>query len=406
MVGYRTVLAMALLGCGVCASSASAAGLQESFDGVTPPAVPANWAVSKVGTQAVDWGSSTTTPFSTPNAMFAADRAGNNGCVNPISSDNVIDEILTAPDVTVGAAPRLVFRNKFDTQDGFDGGVLEISRNGGAFQDVLAAGGTFAQNGYTDPIATGSGSPIGGRSAWSGNSGGYLVTIVDFPSVAAGTTLQLRFRMTGDCSVAGNGWWIDDVILGGSPIAVTGAATSVTTGTAILNGTLTVPDLITSYNFEYGTTTGYGSQTPGRQGSAGANQAESEQIAGLEPNTTYHYRIVASNGIGTSTGDDQTLTTAALPPTVPPDTTAPETTIDKVKLKVDKGKAKFTFSSSEAGSHFECRLDKGKFATCSSPQGYKHLDDGKHKFYVRAVDAAGNFDGSPAKEKFKVKLDE
>lgn len=387
-------------------SSASAAGLQENFDGVSPPAVPANWTLSKTGTQAVDWVSTPTTPFSVPNAMFSADRAGTNGCVMPISPLEVTDQNLTAPAVTAGASPRIVFQNKFDTQDGFDGGVLEISRNGGAFQDVTAAGGTFVQNGYTDTISTGFGSPIGGRSAWSGNSGGYLVTIIDFPGMAAGTSLQLRFRMTSDCTTAGNGWWVDDVVLGGRPVAVTGAATSITTGTAVLNGELTVPDLTSNYMFEYGTTTGYGSQTPSRERSAGASQAESEQIAGLEPNTTYHYRLVASNGIGTSTGDDQTFTTAALPPTATPDTTAPETTINKAKIITDKGKAKFTFSSTEAGSTFECKLDKAKYSACRSPKGYKKLDAGKHKFRVRAMDAVGNADQTPAKEKFKVKLDD
>jgi hypothetical protein len=65
-------------------------------------------------------------------------------------------------------------------------------------------------------------------------------------------------------------------------------------------------------------------------------------------------------------------------------------------------KVKFKFSSSEPGSSFECKLDKKKYKPCKSPKKYKRLKRGKHKFKVRATDAAGNTDPSPAKDKFKV----
>jgi hypothetical protein len=97
------------------------------------------------------------------------------------------------------------------------------------------------------------------------------------------------------------------------------------------------------------------------------------------------------------------------PPVIPPpdptpaDTTAPETTIDKgPKKKSTKTRAKFSFSSSEPGSTFECKLDKKAFAPCSSPTKVKKLKAKKHKFLVRAKDAAGNVDASPAVKKFKV----
>ena len=61
-----------------------------------------------------------------------------------------------------------------------------------------------------------------------------------------------------------------------------------------------------------------------------------------------------------------------------------------------KAKAKFKFRSNEAGSTFECRLDDGEFEDCDSPQKYRGLDPGRHRFRVRATDAAGNTDGSPA----------
>ena len=88
----------------------------------------------------------------------------------------------------------------------------------------------------------------------------------------------------------------------------------------------------------------------------------------------------------------------ASPPPPAPDTTAPETTISKRYLAV--GAAKFWFSANEAAG-FLCRLDKAPFKPCSSPRSYKHLKAGKHTFKVKAVDAAGNVDQTPAIARFK-----
>jgi len=85
------------------------------------------------------------------------------------------------------------------------------------------------------------------------------------------------------------------------------------------------------------------------------------------------------------------------------DKKAPETKITKgPKAKTHSTTAKFKFSSSESGSSFECKLDKKPFRKCKSPKKYKKLKPGKHVFKVRAIDAAGNVDGSPAKKKFRV----
>jgi CSLREA domain-containing protein len=86
-----------------------------------------------------------------------------------------------------------------------------------------------------------------------------------------------------------------------------------------------------------------------------------------------------------------------------PDSTPPQTKIVKSpKAKTHATTVKFKFSSSEAGSSFECKLDKKPFKRCKSPKTYKKLKPGKHVFKVRAIDKAGNVDPSPAKKKFKV----
>jgi large repetitive protein len=80
------------------------------------------------------------------------------------------------------------------------------------------------------------------------------------------------------------------------------------------------------------------------------------------------------------------------------DTTAPETSIDEGPAELSASSAaSFRFSANEAGARFECRLDGGaEFGACSSPKAYSDLADGDHRFEVRAIDRAGNVDGSPA----------
>ncbi len=94
---------------------------------------------------------------------------------------------------------------------------------------------------------------------------------------------------------------------------------------------------------------------------------------------------------------------APSPPASPAVTTPPNTTITKAKINQARHRATFRFSSSEPGSTFLCKLDKKAFAPCRSPKTYKHLKRGKHKFEVKARDAAGNLDALPAIKKFKLK---
>jgi hypothetical protein len=98
-----------------------------------------------------------------------------------------------------------------------------------------------------------------------------------------------------------------------APAVVTGAAPYVTVDTARLTGTVDPNVRATSYWVEYGTSAGYGSRYPVEHDSvAGAGDVArpvSLQVSGLQPGTTYHYRIVASNVLGTTHGADRTVTT-------------------------------------------------------------------------------------------------
>ena len=86
---------------------------------------------------------------------------------------------------------------------------------------------------------------------------------------------------------------------------------------------------------------------------------------------------------------------ATTPP--PADTTAPDTTITSAPADPSTStSASFAFTSSESGSTFACQLDTGAYAACTSPKAYSGLTTGSHSVSVRATDAAGNTDASPA----------
>jgi hypothetical protein len=78
------------------------------------------------------------------------------------------------------------------------------------------------------------------------------------------------------------------------------------------------------------------------------------------------------------------------------DSTPPDTTLTATPPAVSGSSVSFSFTATEAGSTFECRLDAGAFAACTSPKAYGALAQGAHTFRVRAKDPAGNVDPTPA----------
>ncbi len=98
----------------------------------------------------------------------------------------------------------------------------------------------------------------------------------------------------------------------------TGPASALTPTGATLHGLVEADGAQTAHYFNYGTTIAYGQSTTERQTSSASGVLASEPITGLQPNTTYHYRLVASSGTVTTVGEDRTFTTPALPPAVEP----------------------------------------------------------------------------------------
>ncbi|MDQ6765672.1 MAG: hypothetical protein M3Z22_06180 [Verrucomicrobiota bacterium] len=215
----------------------------ENFDSVTAPALPSGWVATNTAGVAPLWVTSATSPDTAPNDAFVDDPA--------TVSDKALD---SAPIAITSASARLTFRNSYNLESSFDGGVLEISSpsiNGGAFTDITdaAVGGSFVSGGYVATIGGVSSNPLAGRQVWSGNSGGYITTVANLGPNVAGRTIKLRFRLGSDSSVAAPGWRIDTLAIQDgsscSPVPVMAVSRKSHAGTTFdlplaLNGTSTV----------------------------------------------------------------------------------------------------------------------------------------------------------------------
>jgi hypothetical protein len=99
-----------------------------------------------------------------------------------------------------------------------------------------------------------------------------------------------------------------------APVVLTRPATAVGPSSAVLQGTVNPKDKPTTYAFAYGTTTAYGALTPGASAGKGkVDVAVSYAVTGLQPSTTYHFRVEATNDSGTARGADVAFTTAPNP---------------------------------------------------------------------------------------------
>ena len=196
------VLAVVAASLGFWSPSQAAVLFSENFDGVVTPTLPAGWTTSATDA-GVPWITSEVGSFSNPNNAFTPDPAA-------VGTATLVSPLIAIP---LGSGATLDFRNRYETEDGFDGGVLELSIGGGAFQDIVAAGGAFTSAGYNGELGDASGNPLGGRQAWTGSSGGYLLTSVDLPSTVSGQSIQLRWIFGTDDSVGATGWRLDDVLL-------------------------------------------------------------------------------------------------------------------------------------------------------------------------------------------------
>jgi uncharacterized repeat protein (TIGR01451 family) len=183
--------------------------LTQNFEPLALPALPAGWTTTVTG-GGVAWVTSNTAKDTTPNSAFAAE---------PTTAG--VAELLSPTVAVSTSTAQLSFRQNYNFEidpalltNAYDGGVLEIKIGAGPFQDILAAGGSFASNGYNRSISsTNTDNPLFGRQVWSALSPGFITTLVNLPAAAAGQNVQFKWRFGTDNGNAfgGTGWYVDTV---------------------------------------------------------------------------------------------------------------------------------------------------------------------------------------------------
>ncbi len=256
-----------------------------------------------------------------------------------------------------------------------------VNPNGGA---------TTYQFEYGTTTSYGTKVPASPESAGSGTSAVALSKAIT--GLKEGTTYHFRVVATNEAAtVEGEDKTFTTPKL---PTVTTEAATGVKETKATLKGSVNPNGSSTTYQFEYGTTTAYGTKAPKTPASIGSGTTAlpvSEVVSGLEEGVTYHYRVVASKGAGTAYGSDMTVKTTHPPQTTITSPTPTYTSHEEPPIQ---------FESSQAGSTFKCGLDEGETPTepCTSPYVLPdHLETGWHTVVVAAVNAEGQADPTPAK---------
>ncbi|MBL0201671.1 MAG: M36 family metallopeptidase [Chitinophagaceae bacterium] len=171
---------------------------------VATASIPAAWTTA--GSVGAPWTVSTTISNSAPNSFYVQNLA--------VAGDQRLATTASFA-IPLNSYPELSFWHRWNTEDGWDGGVVEISTNGGTtWNDVGAA--NFTLNGYNAGLGAAPTNALSGRSAFTGLQATFINTKVNLASYN-GQTVMLRFRFGSDdnttAPTAPEGWWVDDITL-------------------------------------------------------------------------------------------------------------------------------------------------------------------------------------------------
>ena len=220
---------------------------------------------------------------------------------------------------------RIVATNSAGTRYGSDMTFTTLSATGPPVVTTnpatLIASFSATLNGSLDPhgLSTGVYFQYGTTTSYGSTTASQTKTGNTYQSVSANisglnasTTYHFRIVATNSGGTRyGSDTTFTTLSAAGPAVVTTNPATNVLNSSATLNGTVDPHGLSTSVQFQYGTTTSYGSTTTSQTKTGNTYLSVSANISGLNASTTYHFRIVATNSAGTTHGGDRTFTTAA-----------------------------------------------------------------------------------------------
>ncbi len=185
-----------------------------SIDFVNDPAeTNTNWTLTNAG-GTTNWAlASSPAPHQGTNSWF---------CVDASTITDVRLELTTS--IVPVAGTILSFWHKYAFESSYDGGVVELSTNGGSsWQDLEIR---MINAAYDANLSTLYGNPLAGRRAFTGNQISYSQVLIDL-SPFAGQNVKIRFRVGSDSSVGSTGWNVDDIVISKSVyIPATACATA------------------------------------------------------------------------------------------------------------------------------------------------------------------------------------
>ena len=294
----------------------------ENFDGVTAPALPVGWSTSAGGAQTA-WTTVTTQRDTLPNAAYTIDSAN-------VGSNALVSAAVTLPTGNT----HLTFRHRYEMEFTYDGGVLEIKIGGGAFTDILTAGGTFANGGYVTTLTTGS--PLAGRAAWTGTNSTFTTVTVNLPAAASGQTVQFRWRSGTDSSVSRAGWWVDSVSVTGYACCTAPTAPIITTQPQNQN---VLADNPANFSVAAAGIAPIACQWYFNSSPIPGAQATNYFIASAQASNAGNYTAILTNTLGAATSSVAVLTIV----------TAPAITADPTNLTITAGDTA-TFAAAATGT--------------------------------------------------------
>ena len=311
------------------------------------------------------------------NLNAAADAAGNNSAAST-STDNQVAYDATAPTVTIdqaGAqtdptnASPINFTVVFsEAVSGFTAADITLGGSAGATTAVVTGGPStynVAVSGMSSDGTVIASVNVNAAADAVGNNSAAS-TSIDNQVTYDATAPTVTIDQAGAQADPTNSSPIDFTVVFSEPVSGFVAANiTLSSGTAVVTGGPT------TYNV------------------AVSGMAQGVLTASLPSGA-------ASDAVGNASAASTSTDNQVLFDTVTPDTTI----TSNPSNPSNSANASFSFTGSDpSGSGvagFECNLDGGGFSACSSSQSYLGLIDGSHTFQVRAVDAVGNIDATPA----------